>query len=61
MAQSDERRRFGGWNTAASRNVSRQQLDAQATAMSDNDSAQRLNDARATSFKTVSNRSKTAV
>lgn len=37
-----------------------QQLDAQATAMSDNDAAQRLNDARAILFKTIFNRSKTA-
>jgi transposase InsO family protein len=37
-----------------------QQLDAQAKAMSDNDAAQRLNDARAILFKTVFNRSKTA-
>jgi len=37
-----------------------QQLDAQATAMSDNDAAQRLNDARTTLFKTIFNRSKTA-
>jgi transposase InsO family protein len=37
-----------------------QQLDAQASAMSDNETAQRLNDARATLFKTIFNRSKTA-
>lgn len=37
-----------------------QQLDAQANAMSDNDAAQRLNDARAILFKTIFNRSKTA-
>lgn len=37
-----------------------QQLDAQAHAMSDNDAAQRMNDARATLFKTIFNRSKTA-
>ncbi len=37
-----------------------QQLDAQATAMSDNEAAQRLNDARTTLFKTIFNRSKTA-
>jgi len=37
-----------------------EQLDAQATAMSDNDAAQRLNDARAILFKTIFNRSKTA-
>lgn len=33
------------------------QLDAQATAVSDNDAAQRLNDARAILFKTIFNRS----
>ncbi len=37
-----------------------QQLDAQANAISDNDFAHRLNQARATLFKTISNRSKTA-
>lgn len=37
-----------------------EQLDAQAAAMSDNDAAQRLNDARAILFKTIFNRSKTA-
>ena len=37
-----------------------EQLDAQATAMSDNDAAQRLNNARATLFKTIFNRSKAA-
>jgi len=37
-----------------------EQLDAQATAMSDNDAAQRLNDARAILFKTIFNRSKSA-
>ena len=37
-----------------------QQLDTQASAMSDNDAAQRLNEARATLFKTIFNRSKTA-
>ena len=37
-----------------------EQLDAQATAMSDNDAAQRLNDARVILFKTIFNRSKTA-
>jgi hypothetical protein len=37
-----------------------QQLDTQATAISDNEAAQRLNDARATMFKTIFNRSKTA-
>jgi transposase InsO family protein len=36
------------------------QLDAQATAMSDNEAARRLNDARAILFKTIFNRSKTA-
>jgi len=35
-------------------------LDAQALAMSDNDAAQRLNTARATLFKTIFNRSKSA-
>ena len=37
-----------------------QQLDAQAHAMSDNDAAQRMNDARAILFKTIFNRSKSA-
>ena len=37
-----------------------EQLDAQANAMSDNDAARRLNQARATLFKTILNRSKTA-
>jgi len=37
-----------------------QQLDTQAQAMSDNDAAQRMNTARATLFKTIFNRSKTA-
>jgi hypothetical protein len=37
-----------------------QQLGVQATAMSDNEAARRLNQARATLFKTISNRSKTA-
>ena len=37
-----------------------QQLDTQALAMSDNDAAQRLNDARALLFKTIFNRSKSA-
>ena len=37
-----------------------QQLDAQARAMSDNEAAQRLNDARAILFKTIFNRSKSA-
>ena len=36
-----------------------EQLDAQASAMSDNDAAQRLNNARAIFFKTIFNRSKT--
>jgi transposase InsO family protein len=36
------------------------QLDALATAMSDNDAAQRLNNARVALFKTIFNRSKTA-
>ena len=40
--------------------VTFEQLDAQATAMSDNDAAQRLNDARAILFKIIFNRSKTA-
>jgi hypothetical protein len=35
-------------------------LDAQACAMSDNDAAQRLNEARTTLFRTISNRSKSA-
>ena len=37
-----------------------QQLDADAAAMSDNEAARLLNQARATLFKTISNRSKTA-
>ena len=37
-----------------------QQLDAQAREISDNEAAQRLNDARAILFKTIFNRSKTA-
>ena len=37
-----------------------QQIDAQASAISDNEAAQRLNDARAILFKTIFNRSKTA-
>ena len=37
-----------------------QQLDAQASAMSDNEAAERLNNARAILFKTIFNRSKTA-
>ena len=36
------------------------QLDLQANAMSDNEAAQRLNDARAKLFKTIFNRSKKA-
>jgi transposase InsO family protein len=36
------------------------QLDAQATAVSDNEAAQRLNNARAILFRTIFNRSKTA-
>jgi hypothetical protein len=36
------------------------QLDAQASAMSDNEAAERLNNARVTLFKTIFNRSKTA-
>ena len=36
------------------------QLDAQARALSDNEAAKRLNDARAILFKTIFNRSKTA-
>jgi len=40
--------------------ISFKQLDAQANAMSDNDAAQRMNDARAGLFKTIFNRSKTA-
>ena len=35
-----------------------QQLDAQAGAISDNEAAQRLNNARAILFKTIFNRSK---
>ena len=35
-------------------------LDAQATAMSDNEAAQQLNDARTILFKTIFNRSKKA-
>ena len=37
-----------------------QQLDAQASVISDNEAAQRLNDARAALFKTIFNRSKSA-
>lgn len=37
-----------------------QYLDAQACAMSDNDAAQRLNEARTTLFRTIFNRSKSA-
>ncbi|MFA6444004.1 MAG: hypothetical protein WCV99_16835, partial [Sterolibacterium sp.] len=40
--------------------VTFQQLDAQASAISDNEAAQLLNDARGTLFKTIFNRSKTA-
>jgi len=40
--------------------ITLEQIDAQATAISDNDAARRLNQARATLFKTISNRSKTA-
>ena len=40
--------------------VTLQLLDAQANAMSDNEAAQRLNDARAVLFKTILNRSKKA-
>ena len=40
--------------------ISFSQLDALATAMSDNEAAERLNKARATLFKTIFNRSKTA-
>jgi len=40
--------------------ISFQQLDAQARAMSDNEAAERLNSARATLFRTIFNRSKTA-
>ena len=36
------------------------QLDAQASAVSDNEAAQRLNNARAILFRTIFNRSKTA-
>ena len=36
------------------------QIDAQAVEISDNEAAQRLNDARAILFKTIFNRSKTA-
>ena len=37
-----------------------QQLDVQAYAMSDNEAAQQMNDARAILFKTIFNRSKSA-
>ena len=37
-----------------------QQLDAQAHAISDNEAAQQMNDARALLFKTIFNRSKKA-
>ncbi len=36
------------------------QLDVQASAISDNEAAQRLNDARSVLFKTIFNRSKKA-
>ena len=41
-------------------NVTFEYLDAQASSMSDNEAAQRLNNARTTLFKTIFNRSKTA-
>jgi len=41
-------------------NVTFEHLDAQATAMSDNDAAQKLNNARAALFKTIFHRSKAA-
>jgi hypothetical protein len=41
-------------------NVTFKYLDAQASSMSDNEAAQRLNNARTTLFKTIFNRSKTA-
>jgi len=40
--------------------ITLKQLDSQALAMSDNDAAQRLNDARTVLFKTIFNRSKSA-
>jgi hypothetical protein len=40
--------------------ISFQHLDTQANAMSDNEAARRLNQARATMFKTIYNRSKSA-
>ena len=40
--------------------ISFDQLDAQASAISDNEAAQRLNNARTTLFKTIFNRSKSA-
>ena len=40
--------------------ISFESLDTQACAMSDNEAAQRLNDARTTLFRTIFNRSKTA-
>jgi len=40
--------------------ISFQSLDAQACAISDNEAAQRLNEARTTLFRTISNRSKSA-
>jgi len=42
------------------KDITFERLDAQAHAMSDNDAAQRLNTARATLFKTIFNRSKSA-
>jgi hypothetical protein len=40
--------------------VSFEKLDTEASAMSDNEAAERLNNARAILFKTIFNRSKTA-
>jgi hypothetical protein len=40
--------------------ITLKQLDALAAAISDNDAAQRLNEVRATLFKIISNRSKSA-
>ena len=45
---------------AADGGMTFEQLDAQAGAMSDNEAAQRLNDARVVLFKTIFNRSKKA-
>jgi hypothetical protein len=42
------------------RGITFEYLDAQACAMSDNDAAQRLNEARTTLFRTIFNRSKSA-